>query len=54
MQQVFLYGERNMLKNLIHACINLMNRDTLQFFFLTKHKIQVHNLYLFSLKASDP
>lgn len=54
MQQVFLYGERNMLKTTIISCINQTNRDALQFIFSTELTLQVHNLSLYSLKAFDP
>ena len=54
MQQVFLFGEINLQKTPIPSCINQMNRDVLQFLFSTEHILQVHNLSLFSLKASNP
>jgi len=54
MQQVFLYVEINLLKIVMPSCINQMNRNVLQILFSTEHTLQVHNLSLFSLKASNP
>ena len=53
MKHVFLYGERNLLKTPMPTYINQMNRDVLQFLCSTELTVQVHNLSLRSLKASD-
>ena len=53
MQQVFLYGESNMLKTSMTAYTNQMNKDVLQLPCSTELTLQVHNLSLCSLKASD-
>jgi len=47
-------GERNLLKTPMLACINMMNRDVLQFLCSFKHNLQVNNLSLCSLRSSDP
>jgi len=54
MKQAFLSGERNLLKTPMFACINQMNRDVLQLICSPELTLQVHNLSLCSLKASDP
>jgi len=54
MQQVFLFGEWNVLKTSMPTYINKMNRDVLQLICSTELTLQVHNLYLYSLNASDP
>ena len=53
MQQVFLSKENNLLETPMFACINQMNRDVLQLLCSTELTLQVHNLSLYSLKASD-
>ena len=45
--------ENNLLKTLMSACTNMMNKDVLQLIFSTKHNFQVNNLSLCSLRSYD-
>ena len=38
----------------MHACINLMNRDVFQLLAQSEINLQVNNLFLCSLRSSDP
>jgi len=53
MQQLFLSGERNLLKTPMSAYISQMNIDVFQFLSSTELTLQVYNLSLCSLNASN-
>jgi len=54
MQQVFLSRENNLLKTLMPASINQMNKYVLQLLRSIELTLQVQNLSLCSQKASNP
>jgi len=54
MQQVFLSRENILLKTLMPASINQMNKYVLQLLHSIELTLQVQNLSLYSQKASDP